>query len=166
MSIPPSLLIYLDTNVYSRPFDDQTNEKIRAEANAFLKIVDEVKAGVLNLLGSGILNFEINEIIDKEKHAKIKSNLELCKEHIRSSEEIFKLGRAIQKDCHIGARDAFHIASAILGNARYFLSCDNKVIQKKQTNCYRRHAKDYSRDYFSVMNPTLFIEKLSKGKLR
>jgi hypothetical protein len=131
MTLTSPILIYLDTNVYSRPFDDQTAEKIRAEANAFLKIVDEVKAGVLNLLGSGILNFEVTEILDKGKRAKIKSNLELCKEHIKSSEEIFKLGKTIQKDCHIGTRDAFHIASAIIGNARYFLSCDNKVTQKK-----------------------------------
>jgi predicted nucleic acid-binding protein len=165
MSIHPPLLIYLDANVYSRPFYDQTNEKIRAEANAFLKILAEAKAGTLNLLSSGILNFEVDEIPDEEKHAKIKNNLEFCKEHIRSSEDIFKLGKAIQKDCHIRARDAFHIASAILGNARYFLSCDDKVTQKKQTNCYRRHAKNYKRDYFSVMNPTLFLEQLSKGKL-
>jgi len=165
MSITSPLLIYLDTNVYSRPSDDQTTEKIRAETNAFLKIVDEVKAGTLKLLGSSILNLEVDEILDEEKRAKIKSNLELCKEHIRSSEEIFKLGQATGQDCHIRSRDAFHIASAIIGNARYFLSCDNKVTQKKQTNCYRRHAKGYHRDYFSVMNPTLFIEKLSKGKL-
>jgi len=39
------------------------------------------------------------------------------------------------------------------------------VTQKKQANCYRRYAKNYKRDYFSVMNPALFIEKFCKGKL-
>ena len=37
-----SVLIYLDTNMYSRPFDDQTRPDIREEANAFLEIVREV----------------------------------------------------------------------------------------------------------------------------
>jgi hypothetical protein len=164
MSITLPLLIYLDTNVYSRPFDDQTDEKIQKEANAFLKIIAEVKAGNLNLLSSDMLTFEANEVIDDEKRMKVISHLEWCKEHINSSDEIFKLGKLIQKDCHIRGRDALHIASAILGNARYFLSCDKQVTQKKRANCYRRHAKNYERDYFSVMNPTMFIEKLNEGK--
>ena len=41
-----STLIYLDTNAYSRPFDDQTQIDIQAEANAFLEImpasIDEI----------------------------------------------------------------------------------------------------------------------------
>lgn len=164
MAITSPLLIYLDTNVYSRPFDDQTNAKIRAEANAFLKILAEVKAGRLNLLSSDILKFEVDEIIDEKNRFKIISYLEWCDGHVNSSEKILKLGKVIQQDCHLRARDALHIASAILGKARYFLSCDSRVTQKKQSNCYRRHAKNYQRGYFSAMNPTLFLEKLNKGK--
>jgi hypothetical protein len=53
-------LIYLDTNAYSRPFDDQTQTDIQAEANAFLDIIAEVKRGKLLLLGSDILEFDKN----------------------------------------------------------------------------------------------------------
>jgi hypothetical protein len=52
-------LIYFDTNVYSRPFDDQTKAGIAAEANAFLEIVEAVRAGKLKLVGSDILLFEV-----------------------------------------------------------------------------------------------------------
>lgn len=165
MSITSPLLIYLDTNVYSRPFDDQMQKRIKEEVNAFFNIMAEAKAGRLSLLRSDTLNFEAEEVLDEEKRAKIIGYIESCKEHIDNSEELRQLSKTIQKQCHIRARDALHIASAILGNARYFLSCDDKVTQKKQANCYRHYAKNYKRDYFSVMNPSLFIEKFNKGKL-
>jgi len=44
------ILIYLDTNVYARPFDDQTQPAIQAEANAFLTIIEAVKADRLALM--------------------------------------------------------------------------------------------------------------------
>jgi predicted nucleic acid-binding protein len=165
MAVTSPLLIYLDTNVYSRPFDGQTQNRIQEEANAFFAIMGEAKAGKLRLLRSDTLNFEAEEVLDEEKRTKIIGYLESCKEHIHNSEELRQLSKTIQKQCHIRARDALHIASAILGNARYFLSCDDKVTQKKQANCYRRYAKNYQRDYFSVMNPKLFVENLHKGKL-
>ena len=66
-----STLIYLDTNVYSRPFDDQTQSDIQEEANAFLEIVREIKAERFTLLCSDILEFEIYNVLDKEKRAQI-----------------------------------------------------------------------------------------------
>lgn len=124
-----------------------------------------MKAGKLRLLGSDILKLETDEILDEEKRATILRSFELCKEHVDESEEVLQLGQIFQKRCHVRARDALHVASAIIGNARYLLSCDDKVTQKKQANCYRRFAKNYIRDYFSVMNPTKFVEKLSKGRI-
>jgi len=94
MSTTSPLLIYLDTNVYSRPFDDQTNEKIHAEANAFLKILAKVKAGTLELLSSDILKLEVDEVLDKKNRLKIISYLEWCNDHINSSEEVLKLAKA------------------------------------------------------------------------
>jgi predicted nucleic acid-binding protein len=131
-------LIYLDTNVYSRPFDDQTRTDIQEEANAFLEIIAEVEIGGLILLTSDILEFEIQNILSEEKRANVKDYLGLSGKHIESSEQLVNLGKRIQSNCHIRARDALHIASAILGRARYCLSCDKKVTEMKQARCYRR----------------------------
>ena len=158
-------LIYLDTNVYSRPFDDQTRTDVQEEANAFLEIIAEVEAGNLTLLTSDILEFEVQNIISEEKRANVKDYLALSNKQIASSDELVNLGKRIQNECHIRARDALHIASAILGLARYFLSCDKKVTEMRQTRCYRRLAKPYRTGYFSVMNPILFIEKMKKGEI-
>lgn len=156
--------IYLDTNVYSRPFDDQTQPGIREEANAFLEIVSEIKDKRLALLGSDILAFEVYNILSGAKRTKVKKYLSLCSEHIDNSEDVLRLGKRIQNHCQIRARDALHVASAILGGARYFLSCDNKVTQMKQGRCYRQLARSYRREYFSVMNPVFFVEKIKRGE--
>jgi predicted nucleic acid-binding protein len=158
-------LIYLDTNVYSRPFDDQTQIDIQGEADAFLEIIAEVEAKRLTLLSSDILSFELQNILSEKKRANVKDYLGLCNKHIGSSEEMVNLGKRIQTDCHIRARDALHIASAILGQARYFLSCDRKVTEMRQARCYRRLAKPQRTGYFSAMNPILFVEKMKKGEI-
>jgi predicted nucleic acid-binding protein len=158
-------LIYFDTNVYSRPFDDQTKAGIAAEANAFLEIVEAVRAGKLKLVGSDILLFEVYNILSQDKRAKVESYLDLFSEHVKSSEEILNLGRQFERECYLRARDALHVASAVFGNARYFLSCDQKVTQKKQAQCYRRLVRSQRDAYFSVMNPTRFVEKMNKGEL-
>ena len=161
-----SVLIYLDTNMYSRPFDDQTRPDIREEANAFLEIIRAVKAGALTLLCSDILMFEVHNILSHAKRIKVEDYLRLCAEHIDTSREVLELGRQTESDCRIRARDALHIASAILGNSRYFISCDRRVTQMKQARCYRRLGRRYHKEYFSVMNPLLFAEKLRKGEYR
>jgi predicted nucleic acid-binding protein len=165
LSATHETLIYLDTNVYSRPFDDQTQPAIQAEANAFLEIVEAVKNERLILLGSDILIFEVYNILSEEKRSKVQDYLGLYTRQIADSEEILNLGQQIQGNCEIRARDALHIAAAILGQARYFLSCDKKVTQMKQGRCYRRLAQTHRQAYFSVMNPILFVEKMKQGTL-
>lgn len=158
-------LIYLDTNVYSRPFDDQTKIDIQEEADAFLKVIAEVEANGLALLGSDILSFEVQNILSEEKRTNVKDYLGMCNKHIESSDDVVNLAKRIQSNCHIRARDALHIASAILGQARYFLSCDRKVTEMRQARCYRRLGKAHRSDYFSAMNPILFVEKMKTGEI-
>ncbi len=79
---------------------------------------------------------------------------------------MLNLGRQIPADCHIRAHDALHIASAIVGRARYFLSCDKKVTETKQARCYRRLAKPFREEYFSAINSVLFVEKMNKGEIK
>jgi len=158
-------LVYFDTNMYSRLFDDQTKSDIQKEANACLEIIQAIKMKRLTLLGSDIVMFEVYNIFEKEKQTKVENYLILSSYHVDSSDKILKLGQQIETQCQIKARDALHVASAIIGRARYFLSCDQKVTQMKQAKCYRRFAKSYCQTYFSVMNPIRFAEKMKTGEL-
>lgn len=164
--MPDGLLIYCDTNVYSRPFDDQAQAAIQAEANAFMEIITKVRGGGLRLLGSDILEFEVFNIFKEDKREKVRSYLDLCSEHVKSASEVLELGKSIQDDCQLRPRDALHVASAITGQARFFLSCDNKVTQIKRARCYRGFAKQRRAGYFSAMNPTRFAEKMQKGEFK
>lgn len=162
----PPLLIYLDTNVYSRPFDNQTRSTIQAEADALLTIIKIVTTGQLSLLSSDILLFEVHHILNEEKRTKVMEYISLCTQHIESSDKIIKLGKQIQSKCHTRARDALHIASAIVGKARYCLSCDNTVTHMEHARCYRRLGKSFRQTYFSVMSPIRFVERFEKGELK
>lgn len=165
MLVSRPAVVYLDTNVYSRPFDNQADSRTQAETDAFLRIIIEVRNGTLRLLGSDILKFETQNSFADEKRTQCGAYLALCHEHVVNSKETLELGQAIRKNCQTRARDALHVASAILGNARYFLSCDTQITQKKRANCYRRFAKTKRKEYFSVMNPILFVEQLERGKI-
>jgi predicted nucleic acid-binding protein len=160
---PP--LIYFDTNVYARPFDDQNRSTIQAEADSFLRLIEAVNSRHLRLLSSDILLFEVYNILNEDKRTKVLEYIKLCTQHIESSDDVLSLGKQVQQQCSTCSRDALHIASAMLGNARYFLSCDTTVTKMKKTKCYRRIGKSFRQAYFSVMNPTRFVGRFEKGEL-
>ena len=165
MSDTTATLIYLDTNVYARPFDDQTQSRIQEEADAFLEIIEAVRANRIKLLCSDILDFEVHNILREEKRSKVKGYLGLCENQIASSADLLALARNIHIRCQIRPRDAIHVATAILGEARYFLSCDTKITEMKRARCYRRLARSHRTQYFSAMNPIIFVEKMRKGEI-
>lgn len=165
MSNSQPRLIYLDTNVYSRPFDDQTRPTIQEESDAFLTIIEAVNTQRLRLLSSDILLFEVHNILNEDKRTKVLEYVKLCTHHIESSDVLLEHGKQIQQQCSTRARDALHIASAMLGNARYCLSCDTTVTRMKNARCYRRLGKSFRQAYFSVMNPTRFVGRFEKGEL-
>jgi len=59
------MTIYLDTNVYNRPFDDHSQERILEEALAFIEIYSFVVRGTLKCISSDILKLEIHNTSDK-----------------------------------------------------------------------------------------------------
>ncbi len=117
------------------------------------------------MLSSGILAFEVAQILSQDKRDKIEEYLPWCGQHIAQSDEGLDLGRLLESRCRIRTRDALHVASALLGGARYFLSCDRQITEMKQARCYRRLAPPSRQAYCSAMNPRLFAQKLKKGEI-
>lgn len=121
--------IYLDTSVYGRPFDDQSQERIRKEAEAFVDIFAEVVKGAMTLIGSDILKLEVRRNPDVLERERIEAYFIYCDKMISQSEAVLKVAQELRK-ITTGVRDAIHIASAAIGNAQYFLSCDDRVTRK------------------------------------
>ena len=50
--------LYLDNCCFNRPFDDQSQIRIRLETEAKLKIQEEIRSGKFHLVWSYILDYE------------------------------------------------------------------------------------------------------------
>ena len=51
--------IYLDVCCYKRPFDSQTQERVRLETEAVLTILNRIEAGALKLVSSEAVRYEV-----------------------------------------------------------------------------------------------------------
>lgn len=59
--------IYMDCCCYNRPFDDLNQERIKIESEAIMAIINRSRAGESEIIGSEILDLEIDQIRDPEK---------------------------------------------------------------------------------------------------
>lgn len=125
-----AILLYFDTNVLCRPFDDQTTRRIRRETEAFERILEKIRDGEAVFFTSEILVFEIERIISPAKKAKASVYLDLAKGYQTTTPETLVVAHEIMKKFKLEPRDALHAAGALLGEAQYFLSCDDGVTRR------------------------------------
>lgn len=122
--------IYLDNCCYNRPFDDQSQPRIREETDAISKIITRTTARGDIILGSDVLLFEIGKIRDSNKRTEIFSAFDKSvKEKISLSAEIFQRANEIMILSNVKQMDATHLACAELGYAYIFLTTDDKLIR-------------------------------------
>lgn len=65
-----SLIIYLDACCLNRPFDDQSQDRIRLETEAVLSILNRCLLGEWQLIGSEALDYEISKMPDDDRKQK------------------------------------------------------------------------------------------------
>lgn len=142
--------IYLDTNVYNRPFDDQGEMRIRLEAEAFLSIMEKAASRSIIIIGSSALMYENSQNPFIERRERISSFLSIAATTVTLNDAIKNKALTLQ-DKGIGAMDALHLAYAEAGKAEYFLTCDDDILRKAANN--RGILK------LQVCNPLEFILK-------
>ncbi|MGH7830599.1 MAG: type II toxin-antitoxin system VapC family toxin [Candidatus Binatia bacterium] len=125
-----AILLYLDTNVFCRPFDDQTVGRIQRETEAFTLILEKIAENEAAFGTSDLLLFEIRRILSPAKRAKAMGYLPLSRDHHRLDDDSLQLAREIMTRFKIKPRDSLHLASALLMEAQYFLSCDDAVTKR------------------------------------
>jgi hypothetical protein len=120
--------IYLDVCCLNRPFDDQTQSRIRLETEAILEIVSRCRTGEWELLSSTALESEIARTPDLTRKEQVQEALAIAQYKILITKEISR--RAINlTNFNIKNFDALHIACAE-GNADVFLTTDNRLLSK------------------------------------
>ena len=148
--------IYFDMNIYNRIFDDQTQMRIRFESMAIDILFELVEKGRYDLTWSFILEYENSRNPFIERKINIKSISSLCKETITPNDNIKLIAKNIVKNSRTKDKDALHLASAVYGNCKYFITCDDKFIKTIERNSDR--LKDIIKD-IKLYNPIDFLRK-------
>ena len=151
--------LYLDTNVLCRPFDDQTIRRIRRETEAFERILEKIRDWAATLVTSEILVFEIQRIISPSKKAKASGYLPLARGYHPLTEDTYVLAEEIISKFRLDPRDALHVASALLEDTEYFLSCDDGVTKRFRKEALSVTIKGQNRS-LEILNPQDFVKKM------
>jgi len=122
--------IYLDNCCFNRPFDDQSQLRIRLESEAKLKIQEEIRAGRFHLVWSYILDYENGKNPFQERKIRIAAWKKYADLDIQESQELLERANILNQ---IGLQkiDTLHIACAIISKCSYFLSTDDTILKQR-----------------------------------
>ena len=123
--------IYLDMCCVKRPFDDQLDARISAEAVAIDAVLQACQGGHCTLLTSDALRFENSRNPNEQRREVAAVLLAAAKDNIPHEPLIESRAAELQK-AGIGLLDALHLASAECGSADVFSTCDDELLRRAQ----------------------------------
>ena len=142
--------LYLDTCSIQRPLDTLNQTRLRLEAEAILGILEQVDAGIVELISSTVLELEIarNSLAMRREHGEqvLKRAIATIRVDVsveNRASEFAQRGLAVM--------DALHLAVAEKANVDYFCTCDDKFL---------RRAKAIPELRIVVVSPLELIEVL------
>lgn len=140
--------IYLDNCCFNRPFDDQSQIRIRIETEAKLKIQEEIRSGKIQMIWSYILDYENNRNPYIERKVRINGWKKYAIQDIEENPEVLKTANLLNQ---IGIQniDSLHIACAVFSKCDYFLTTDEKILQRGDQI-----------DYIKINDPIGFIKEV------
>ena len=108
--------VYFDTCALNRPFDDQSQVRIRIEAEAVEHLLRAVEDGRLEWILSDLILFEVRKCPDEERREMLEMLCHEATERVTLSEELGRRARELRAR---GLRDmdALHLAAAEWGEA-------------------------------------------------
>ena len=149
--------VYLDTNVYCRPFDDQSDRRIQVESNAFIEIADAALRSKIVIVSSDYVKFETEKIVDPLKRKDVKGfEGTLASVNIASNRRVIALARRFSVECDLNPLDALHVSSACVGKVNWFLTCDDEILQNYRCIEELAAEKGYR---LKVRNPVNYLEE-------
>jgi predicted nucleic acid-binding protein len=144
--------VYLDVCCLCRPFDDQTSDRIRMEAEAVIAILNQCIQDQV-LVGSEVIEYEIARIPDKEKMKAVGSLLQCAKDRVMIDKHIVNRARMLYES-GIDSIDALHLASAESAGA-LFLTTDDSLIKFIKRQDEKIHI--------AVYNPVQWLMEVTNG---
>jgi len=146
------LRIYLDNCSYNRPYDDQSNMQVHLETQSKLFIQKSIKEGKYDLVASYTLQYETSRNPFDMRRLAIEDFIEHNARYYvdyNKEPEISALATEIMST-GVKEKDAYHVASAIVGGCEYFISTDIRLLK-------------YKSDKIKLVTPVEFVSE-TEGK--
>lgn len=123
--------IYLDACAYNRPFDNQSRDRVRLEAECVSRILGHCDGGEIDLVSSDALEFELGRTPDEVLRNAL---LELQSKHrdFVRRDRVVVARAATLEEFSIRGMDAIHLALAEKGKVDYFVTTDIDLIKRAQ----------------------------------
>lgn len=140
------MLVYLDNCCYNRPYDNQEQLIVHLEAQSKMYIQSLIKAGVVELVSSFVLDYEnacnpatenSRAIFDFLKNAKVYIGSDKSQNVIDEAKQIMQSGFKM--------KDACHIVCAKMAHADYLITTDKKMLKRKVDNLTLINPIDFVR---------------------
>jgi predicted nucleic acid-binding protein len=139
--------VYLDTSVFHRPFDDQSQAKIFLETQATILIFQVIESRQIELVVSEVLEYEISRNPKQEQTLFVLTYFRFATHNQTLTPAIKDRAKKLQES-GIKLLDALHVACAEAANCNYMLTCDRRLINRCTSLT------------ISVLNPVDFILEL------
>lgn len=149
--------IYLDTCCLNRPFDDQTQDKIRLEAESIILILYHLESFDWEWISSDVIDYEIRQTPDLQKRFRVNLISRYAHKVISLEKEIIERAKKIEL-YGFQAYDALHIACAEYGNCQVFLTTDEKLLKLSS-----RFSRELS---LKVFNPLDWLKEVIKNEAK
>ena len=152
---PENWKIYLDNCCLSSLFDDQTQNRIRVEAEAILQILAYFDTGQWQWITSEIVTLEINQNPNFRQRFQVRSLLNFAHHTVSPGETEISRGEYLEL---LGIKhfDALHLACAETGNVDVFLTTDDRLLRTAKNLAYQMNVQ--------VENPSTWLkEVMSRG---
>jgi predicted nucleic acid-binding protein len=118
----------MDVCSLNRPFDDLSQDRIYLEAEAVLAIISRCENNEWVLLSSGIIDFELSRLNDKERFERVHILYGVAREYLMLS-QIAEQRAKYFRQFGVKAFDSLHLALAEIHKADIFLTTDDRLLR-------------------------------------
>ena len=121
--------IYLDVCCLNRPFDDQSQERVRLEGEAVKLVFDLMAKGHHQWASSEAVEYEISRHPNERQRANLEVLLETAPDRLVLDQETVALAEWLESE-GVPAMDAIHLALAERHGCDILLTTDDTLIRR------------------------------------
>jgi predicted nucleic acid-binding protein len=121
--------IYLDNCCFNRPFDSQSQVRVRLETEAKLRIQERVVSGEIELAWSYMLDYENAANPFEERRTAIRQWRNLAIIDVIEAPSLLENARSLVA-LGLQSKDAIHVACAVEAGCEYFVTTDDLLLKK------------------------------------